>query len=122
MLGYTATWAGMILSPGGLIIIMLIPLVGRLMTVIQTRYIIAIGFFLLGLAFIYSSRLVLDITYLRLVMIRSFADRRAGVSLRADQHHHLFDSAARIERRCDVAVLDVPQRRGIDRHRRLRRR
>ncbi len=71
VLGYTATWAGMILSPGGLIIIMLIPLVGRLMTVIQTRYIVAIGFFLLGVAFIFSSKLVLDITYLRLVMIRS---------------------------------------------------
>jgi MFS transporter, DHA2 family, multidrug resistance protein len=71
VLGYTATWAGMILSPGGLIIIMLIPLVGRLMNVIQTRYIIAIGFFLLGLSFIYSSRLVLNITYLQLVMIRS---------------------------------------------------
>ncbi len=28
VLGYTATWAGMILSPGGLIIIVLIPLVG----------------------------------------------------------------------------------------------
>jgi MFS transporter, DHA2 family, multidrug resistance protein len=39
--------------------------------VMQTRYIIAIGFFLLGLSFIYSSKLVLDITYLRLVMIRS---------------------------------------------------
>ncbi len=71
VLGYTATWAGMILSPGGLIIIILIPLVGRLMNVMQTRYIIAIGFFLLGLSFIYSSRLVLDITYLQLVMIRS---------------------------------------------------
>ena len=71
VLGYTATWAGMILSPGGLIIIMLIPLVGRLMTVMQTRYIVAIGFFLLGVAFIFSSKLVLDITYLRLVMIRS---------------------------------------------------
>ncbi len=71
VLGYTATWAGMILSPGGVIIIILIPFVGRLMNVMQTRYIIAIGFFLLGVSFIYSSKLVLDITYLRLVMIRS---------------------------------------------------
>lgn len=71
VLGYTATWAGMILSPGGVIVIMLIPFVGRLMTVMQTRYIVAIGFFLLGLSFIYSSKLVLDITYMRLVMIRA---------------------------------------------------
>ena len=71
VLGYTATWAGMILSPGGIIIIMLIPFVGRLMNVMQTRYIVAIGFFLLGVSFIFSSKLVLDITYLRLVMIRA---------------------------------------------------
>jgi len=70
VLGYTATWAGMILSPGGIVVIMLIPLVGRLMNVIQTRYIVAIGFFLLGVSFIFSSKLVLDITYTRLVMIR----------------------------------------------------
>ncbi len=28
VIGYTATWAGLILSPGGLVIIVLIPLVG----------------------------------------------------------------------------------------------
>ena len=31
VLGYTATWAGLILSPGGVVVIVLIPMVGRLM-------------------------------------------------------------------------------------------
>jgi DHA2 family multidrug resistance protein len=70
IIGYTATWAGLILSPGGLVVIMFIPLVGRLLTIIQTRYVIAIGFFIMGCAMIYSSKLVIDISYLRLVMIR----------------------------------------------------
>jgi MFS transporter, DHA2 family, multidrug resistance protein len=78
VLGYTATWAGMILSPGAIILIMLIPLVGRLMTVVQTRYLVATGFFLLGAAFLYSSKLVLDITYPQLVMIR--ASQSAGLA------------------------------------------
>ena len=70
IIGYTATWAGLILSPGGIVVIILIPFVGRLLTVMQTRYIIAIGFFIMGCSLIFSSKLVVDITYLRLVMIR----------------------------------------------------
>ncbi len=70
IIGYTATWAGLILSPGGIVVIMFIPIVGRLLTVIQTRYIIAIGFFIMGCAMIFSSKLVVDISYVRLVMIR----------------------------------------------------
>jgi len=70
IIGYTALWAGLILSPGGFVVILLIPFVGRLLTIMQTRYIIAIGFFIMGCALIFSSKLVVDITYLRLVMIR----------------------------------------------------
>ena len=70
ILGYNATWAGLILSPGGLVVIAFIPFVGRLLNVMQTRYIIAIGFFVMGWAMIFSGKLVIDITYFRLVMIR----------------------------------------------------
>jgi MFS transporter, DHA2 family, multidrug resistance protein len=70
IIGYTATWAGLILSPGGLVVIALIPIVGRLLTIVQTRYVIAAGFFIMGCAMIFSSKLVIDITYVRLVMIR----------------------------------------------------
>jgi DHA2 family multidrug resistance protein len=70
IIGYNATWAGLILSPGGLVVILFIPIVGRLMTFIQTRYVIALGFFIMGCALIFSGKLVVDITYFRLVMIR----------------------------------------------------
>jgi DHA2 family multidrug resistance protein len=49
--GYTALLAGLLLSPGALIIIFLIPLVGRfLVPFVQTRFIIGFGFFSLGVA------------------------------------------------------------------------
>ena len=68
--GYTATWAGLILSPGGVVIIFLIPFVGRLINAVQIRLVIAFGFFVMGCAFIYSSILVPDLSFERLVMIR----------------------------------------------------
>ncbi|HLH12207.1 MAG TPA: DHA2 family efflux MFS transporter permease subunit [Methylovirgula sp.] len=70
VIGYDALWAGLILSPGGLVVIALIPFVGRLMNFAQTRYIIAFGFFVMGCSLIFSSKLVVDISYFRLVLIR----------------------------------------------------
>jgi MFS transporter, DHA2 family, multidrug resistance protein len=70
-LSYTATWAGLVLSPGGVMVILLIPIVGRLMTVLQTRYIIAVGFTIMGLALLYSSTLTPNIDFRTLVLMRT---------------------------------------------------
>jgi DHA2 family multidrug resistance protein len=43
LLGYTATDAGLVLSPGGLGIMLLMPLVGRLVTRVDPRWMIAFG-------------------------------------------------------------------------------
>jgi DHA2 family multidrug resistance protein len=77
-LGYTATLAGLVLSPGALLIIMVIPIVSKLMQVVQTRHLIAFGFFLLGCALIYSRRLVPDIDFESLVMIRTAQSAAIG--------------------------------------------
>ena len=69
---YTATWAGLILSPGGIAVIILIPFVGRLMAVIQIRYLIAFGFTIIGCALVYSSTLVPNIDFKTLVFMRTF--------------------------------------------------
>lgn len=71
VIGYTATWAGLILSPGGVVVLFLIPIVGRIMTKVQTRYVIAFGFFTLGCAFLFSTRLAPDIDFTHLVLLRS---------------------------------------------------
>ncbi|EKF74379.1 EmrB/QacA family drug resistance transporter [Alcanivorax hongdengensis A-11-3] len=49
LMGYTATQAGLVLTPGGLAIIALMPLVGRLVTKVQTRYLIGFGFLVSGI-------------------------------------------------------------------------
>ena len=72
VLGYTATLAGLILSPGGVVVIMLIPLVGWLMGQLAVRYVIAIGFTLMGFAMLYSSHLVPYVDFITLAKMRAF--------------------------------------------------
>jgi MFS transporter, DHA2 family, multidrug resistance protein len=78
VVGYTATWAGLILSPGGIVVILLIPIVGGLMKIAQTRFVIGAGFFIMGWAFFYSSQLTPDIDFKTLVIMR--AAQTAGLA------------------------------------------
>ncbi|HEX3495321.1 MAG TPA: DHA2 family efflux MFS transporter permease subunit [Methylocella sp.] len=71
ILGYTALWAGLVLSPGAIAVIVLIPIIAILMRIVQTRFIIAAGFFFMGCAFVYSSGLTLNIDFETLVIMRS---------------------------------------------------
>ena len=41
--GYTATWAGLVLTPGGIVTVFMMPLVGQLTGRVQPRYLIAAG-------------------------------------------------------------------------------
>jgi MFS transporter, DHA2 family, multidrug resistance protein len=70
-LGYTATLAGLVLSPGAVLIVMEIPLISRAMPHVQTRFLVATGFLLLTFALVYSHTLVPDINYGTLVKMRS---------------------------------------------------
>jgi DHA2 family multidrug resistance protein len=70
-LGYTALLAGLVLSPGALFVIFLIPLVGLVMPHVQTRFVLGTGFFLMGCGLLYSRSLTPTIDFLHLVMIRA---------------------------------------------------
>jgi DHA2 family multidrug resistance protein len=70
-LGYTATLAGLVLSPGALAIIFLIPLVSLAMPHVQTRYLLGIGFFLMGCGLLYSRNIAADIDFNHLVWLRA---------------------------------------------------
>ncbi len=70
ILGYTATWSGLILSPGGVAVILLIPIVGRLMRVVQTRLLVATGFLIMGCALIFSSGLAPNIDFKTMALMR----------------------------------------------------
>jgi len=78
VLGYPALQSGLILSPGGVVVIILIPIVGQLMKVVQTRYIVMFCFALMGTALMYSSKLSPDIDFRTLVLMRSLQTAALG--------------------------------------------
>ena len=41
--GYTATWAGLVLSPGGVVAMVMMVAVGQLSRRVQPKYLIAVG-------------------------------------------------------------------------------
>ena len=71
-LGYTATWAGLILSPGGAVVVLLIPIVGRAMQKFPLKYLIALGFFIMGCSLVYSHALAPNIDFWTLTFMRAF--------------------------------------------------
>ena len=70
-LGYTATWSGLVLSPGAILIVLTIPLVLKLMPKVQTRWIIAFGFTCLMLSMFDSATLTPQVDFTTLVLMRS---------------------------------------------------
>ena len=70
-LGYTATLAGLVLSPGAVLIILLIPVIGRLMPYIQIRLFIAAGFLALGFAYMYAHGVTPDASFGTLALMRA---------------------------------------------------
>jgi MFS transporter, DHA2 family, multidrug resistance protein len=70
LMGYTATDAGMVLSPGGLSIIFLMPLVGRLISRIDARHMIVFGLALSGVALYHMTSFNLEVDYWTIVIAR----------------------------------------------------
>ncbi len=61
--GYTATWAGLALSPGGLVTMMMMLIVGRVSSLVQPKYLIAIGATIISLAMYDMTRLNPDLNF-----------------------------------------------------------
>jgi len=70
-LGYTATLAGLVLSPGALMIVAIIPIVSKLMPIVQTRHLVGFGFLLMACALFYTHHLVPNIDFKTLTIMRS---------------------------------------------------
>lgn len=62
-LNYTALLAGLALSPGGVITMMMMPVVGRLVSVVQPKYLLVFGACVVAGAMWYLTGLTGDITY-----------------------------------------------------------
>ncbi|WP_263350062.1 DHA2 family efflux MFS transporter permease subunit [Acidicapsa acidisoli] len=72
MLGYTAERAGLVISPGGFGIILLMPLVGFLVAKVDARFLVAYGFFSCSVALFVMLTLDLDVSYGYVAWLRVF--------------------------------------------------
>jgi DHA2 family multidrug resistance protein len=72
LMGYTAMKAGEVLSPGGVVVILLLPLVGMLLGKIEARWLIGVGFLVTGLAMLHMTGMSLDIDFRTAVLYRIY--------------------------------------------------
>jgi DHA2 family multidrug resistance protein len=70
-LGYTATWAGLVLAPGAVVLVLLIPVAGKILDRVPAKYVIASGGLALGAALLYSMDLVPELDFRHLAMMRA---------------------------------------------------
>jgi DHA2 family multidrug resistance protein len=70
-LGYDATWAGLVLAPGAVVLVMLIPVAGKILNRVPAKYVIAAGGLALGAALFYSMNLVPGLDFRHLAMMRA---------------------------------------------------
>jgi MFS transporter, DHA2 family, multidrug resistance protein len=78
LMGYSAQDAGMVLSPGAIVIILMLPLIGRLVSRVDARYMIAIGFTATSLGLLHMTELYLGLDFRTIVMLRVW--QMAGVA------------------------------------------
>jgi DHA2 family multidrug resistance protein len=70
-LGYTALLAGLVMSPGALCVIFLIPILNVILPRVQTRFVATVGFLVLGGSMLYSRTLTPDIDFRHLMYMRA---------------------------------------------------
>jgi DHA2 family multidrug resistance protein len=70
LLGYSATQAGMVISPGGVAILFVMPLVGFLVSRVDVRKLIAIGLLTCAVSLFLFARVDLQVDYGTLALIR----------------------------------------------------
>jgi DHA2 family multidrug resistance protein len=70
LMGYTAMLSGLVLSPGGLLVLVVMPLVGYLVSRFEARWLVLLGLFFCSLGMFYMSWFNLNIDYRTAVVAR----------------------------------------------------
>ncbi len=78
LMGYTAQWAGMVLSPGAILTLFTMPLVGRLLTKVQPRWLVVTGLVILSVGMYRLSTLSLQTAFWTFVF--TWAISRGGLA------------------------------------------
>ena len=77
LMGYTAEWAGFVLSPGGIITLLVMPFVGRLLGVFQPRWLVVAGLTILAVGMYRLSSLSLGTDFS--TFVTTWTVSRAGM-------------------------------------------
>jgi MFS transporter, DHA2 family, multidrug resistance protein len=72
LMGYTAERAGMALSAGALVLMVMMPVAGKLVSILDARLMVAIGFLATSIGLYNMTRLDLDVSFGNIVMWRVF--------------------------------------------------
>ncbi len=72
LMGYDATTSGLVLSPGGFIVLAMLPLVGLLTSKYDTRWLITFGIAVSAVSLLYMARFNLEVDYRTAMLARCF--------------------------------------------------
>jgi DHA2 family multidrug resistance protein len=79
LFGYTATDAGLVITPGGIAIILVMPIVGRLVSTVDSRHLIALGLGICALALLDMASFSPETDYMTFALARIY--QALGLSL-----------------------------------------
>ena len=72
LLGYTALLSGLVLSPGGILVIFLLPVVGKLLTRIESRWLVVFGLSTLALSLFHMANFNLEVDFRTAMVARVY--------------------------------------------------
>ena len=72
LLGYTAELAGLVISPGGICLMFMMPIIGILVSRVDARWLICYGFSILAASLLWMHTLSLDSTFQSIMWLRVF--------------------------------------------------
>jgi DHA2 family multidrug resistance protein len=72
LLGYTALLSGLVLSPGGFVVVIMLPIVGKLLTRIEARWLVMFGVMVVALSLFHMATFNLQIDFRTAMMARVY--------------------------------------------------
>jgi DHA2 family multidrug resistance protein len=72
LLGYTALLSGLVLSPGGIVVVIMLPVVGRMLTHFDARWLVVCGVVIVASSLFHMATFNLDIDFHTAMMARIF--------------------------------------------------
>jgi DHA2 family multidrug resistance protein len=72
LLGYTALLSGLVLSPGGILVVILLPVVGKLLNRFESRWLVVFGLSLLSLSLFHMAHFNLEVSFGTAMMARVY--------------------------------------------------